>query len=115
MYSWAHKEIAMNSPEWQMPVPELGDCVLFSTDMRGFSDPTVGWVTGAGDTTISILTFTPGGFVQRHSVHHKDDPGILGDHGWHDLGCWKFSKGAATLRELTQPAEKSSGRNSGSK
>lgn len=115
MYIWVHKEIGMNSTDWKMPAPELGDCVLFSTDMRGFSDPAVGWVTGVGDTTISILTFTPGGFVQRSSVHHKDDPTLLGEHGWHDLGCWQFAKGTATLRELTQPAEKSSGRNAGSK
>lgn len=114
-YIWGRKEIRMNTTEWKMPVPELGDTVLFSTDMRGFTDPAVGWVTGVGDSTISILTFTPGGFVQRNSVHHKDDPGLLGDHGWHDLGCWQFSKSAAVIRELSTPAEKTSGRNAGSK
>jgi hypothetical protein len=85
-----------------MPQPDLGDTVLFSTDMRTFSNPTVGWVVSVGDTTISILTFTPGGFVQRDSVHHKDDPDLLGDHGWGDLGCWQFSKATAAIHELTK-------------
>lgn len=103
LYIWVRKEIDMAQTSWSMPVPSLGDTVLFSGDMRNFSDPTVGWVTGSGDTTISILTFTPNGFIQRHSVHHKDDPNLLGDHGWHDLGCWQFAPGTAAIRELTQP------------
>ena len=108
----------MSQTEWKMPQPELGDTVLFSPDMTSFGSPAVGWVTEVGDSTISILTITPSGFIQRSSVHHKDDPAILGDHGWHDLGCWQFAKSTATLRELTQPAgaaEKSSGRNAGPK
>lgn len=103
----------MTSTEWKMPVPDMGDCVLFSNDLRGFSDPAVGWVIGIGDTTISILTFTPSGFVQRNSVHHKSDPGLLGDHGWHDLGCWQFAPGTATLRELTHPAKSAEKKTSG--
>ena len=108
----------MSQTEWKMPQPDLGDTVLFSPDMTSFGSPAVGWVTEVGDSTISILTITPSGFIQRSSVHHKDDPAILGDHGWHDLGCWQFAKGTATLRELTQPAgaaEKSSGRSAGQK
>lgn len=112
MYSWGHKEMDMSTTDWSMPMPELGDTVLFSSDMMTFASPSVGWVTEVGDTTISILTFTPNGFVQRNSVHHKDDPDLRGDHGWHDLGCWQFAHGTATLRELTAPA-KSAGKNSG--
>ncbi len=93
----------MSQTEWEMPRPELGDTVLFSTDLQSFTNPAVGWVVAAGDSTISILTFTSAGFVQRNSVHHKDDPGLLGEHGWHDLGCWQFAKGTAAIRELTQP------------
>jgi len=103
----------MTQTNWSMPRPDLGDTVLFSPDMSGFANPSVGWVIGVGDSTISILTFTPAGFVQKNSVHHKDDPSLLGDHGWHDLGCWGFAKTTATIRELTQPekpAEKASGR-----
>lgn len=118
MYIWGHKEDAMTSTEWAMPAPELGDAVLFSVDVAGFTDPTLGWVIKVGDTTISILTFTPSGFVQRDSVHHKDDPSLQVELGWRDLGCWQFATSTATLRELTHPAksaEKSSGRNAGSK
>lgn len=109
----------MSQTEWQMPRPDLGDTVLYSNDLRGFSDPVVGWVVGVGDTTISILTILPTGLFQRASVHHKDDPALLGDHGWHDLGCWQFAKGTAAIRELTMPvksAEKAtSGRETSSK
>jgi hypothetical protein len=93
----------MSEASWLMPQPELGDTVLFSPDMTSFSAPSVGWVTDVGDTTISILTFTPNGFVQRNSVHHADDPALRGDHGWQDLGCWRFTKTTSTIRELSQP------------
>jgi hypothetical protein len=89
-----------------MPQPRPGDVVLFSTDYITFSNPTVGWVIGQpGDSTISILVFTPTGFVQRNSVHHKDDPAFKGDHGWHDLGCWDFAPITRDILELTAPAK----------
>ena len=100
---------------WKMPLPEMGDVVLFSTDQRNFSDPTVGWVTAIGQKTINILTITPTGFVQRSSCHHREDPDLLGDHGWQDLGTWDFSKTTAAVRELMAPtpkAEKRSARDS---
>ena len=90
-----------------MPRPNLGDTVLFSSDMSYFTNPSVGWVTSVGETTISILTVTPGGFVQRSSVHHKDDPDLLGDHGWQDLGCWDFAETQKAVNELMSPATKS--------
>jgi hypothetical protein len=90
--------------EWLMPQPRPGDTVLFSTDYLHFSNPTIGWVIREpGDSTISILTFTETGFVQRHSVHHKDDPALLGDHGWHELGCWDFAPMTRDLRDLMAP------------
>lgn len=91
--------------EYSMPQPDLGDTVLFSRDMSGFSQPTIGWVTKVGATTISILTFSENGFVDRHSVHHRCDPALLEDHGWHDLGCWEFAKGTLAIRELTHPTK----------
>lgn len=110
----------MAPTEWIMPRPNAGDTVLFSTDYSTFSNPVVGWVIGEpGDSTISILTFTPTGFVQRNSVHHKDDPGFNGDHGWHDLGCWDFAPVTKVIRELTAPAKNqekvTSGREAASK
>lgn len=77
---------------WRMPVPAMGDLVLFSTDIHTFSNPTIGFVVQPpGDSTVRILTFTPTGWVDRPSVHHKDDPDIHGDHGWADLGVWDFA------------------------
>ena len=107
----------MSSTSWSMPQPSLGDTVLFSGDFSGFSNPSVGWVTKVGDTTISILTFTPGGFVEKNSVHHRNDPALHEDHGWHDLGCWDFAPATAAVRELMAPPtkEKSSGRDAGLK
>jgi hypothetical protein len=103
---------------FSMPRPNVGDAVLFSTDMKTFSNPAIGWVTGVGQLTINILTFTPGGFVSRNSVHHKDDPDLQGDHGWGDLGCWEFAPSTKALHELMAPApqaEKSRVRNTADK
>lgn len=80
------------SQHWSMPRPNMGDIVLFSTDIHGFSNPMIGFVTKEpGDSTVHILSFTPTGWVDRPSVHHKDDPAIQGDHGWADLGVWDFA------------------------
>lgn len=97
------------SDQWQMPIPQIGDVVLFSTDYRTFSDPTVGWVASEpGDSTISIVTFTPTGYaLVRNSVHHRDDPALHSDHGWHDLGVWEFAPGTKAMRELMATSEKS--------
>lgn len=82
----------MANQNWTMPRPKIGDVVLFSTDVHNFSNPTVGWVIKEpGDTTVYILTFTHNGWVERPSVHHKDDPSIHGDNGWSELGVWDFS------------------------
>lgn len=101
--------------DWKMPVPQIGDVVLFSKDYRTFSDPVVGFVMKEpGSTTITILTFTPSGYAMVYnSCHHKDDPALQGDHGWQDLGAWDFAPATLTIRELT--AEPTSGRKSSSK
>lgn len=90
---------------WRMPVPSIGDLVLFSTDIHNFSNPTVGWVVKQpGDSTVNILTFTPMGWVDRPSVHHKDDPDIHGDHGWADLGVWDFAPLTQAIYKLLAAA-----------
>lgn len=92
-----------HSSEWKMPRPEIGDIVLFSKDFRTFADPTVGFVIKEpGSSTISILTFTSSGYAMVYSsCHHKDDPALLGDHGWQDLGVWDFAPITRTIRDLT--------------
>lgn len=81
------------STEWRMPKPRVGDTVLFSKDQTGFSNPTVGWIMcQPGDTTVTVLTFTPGGYaLVFNSCHHKDDPALREEHGWQDLGVWDFA------------------------
>lgn len=97
----------MTSTEWRMPKPSIGDVVLFSKDLAGFSSPTVGWVMQEpGDSTISIVTFTPTGYsMVYNSCHHRDDPALKQDHGWQDLGVWDFAPSTLAMRELTAPAE----------
>jgi hypothetical protein len=86
-----------------MPRPDIGDVVLFSKDFRNFTDPVVGFVNREpGSSTISILTFTSTGYSMVYaSCRHKDDPALLGDHGWQDLGVWEFAPITRTIRELT--------------
>lgn len=76
---------------WRMPKVSLGDIVLFSTDCHSFSKPAVAFVTQVGDTTINLATLTQAGVVWQSSVHHRSDPALHGDHGWHDLGVWDFT------------------------
>ena len=87
---------------WVMPKPNVGDIVVFSKDYKNFSDPTVGFVVGEpGSSTIKVLTFAPSGYATVNaSCHHKDDPALLGDHGWQDLGVWDFAPSTKTVRSL---------------
>lgn len=89
--------------EWKMPKPHIGDVVLFSKDFRTFSDPVIGFVMKEpGDSTITILTFTPTGYAMVHpSCHHRADPALHGDHGWEDSGAWDFAASTSAIRELT--------------
>lgn len=98
--------------DWKMPRPKIGDIVLFSKDYHTFSDPVIGFVMKEpGDSTITILTFTPSGYAMVYpSCHHRDDPSLHGDHGWQELGAWDFAPSTATIRELT--AEPTSARKS---
>lgn len=81
----------MDSTEWAMPKVRIGDVVLFSKDYKTFDSPTPAFVTGVGDTTISVSAITQAGMMWHASVHHKDDPALHGDHGWQDLGVWEFT------------------------
>lgn len=81
-----------SNDSWQMPAVRVGDIVLFSTDWHTFSKPSVAFITQVGDTTVSVATITPSGMIWHTSVHHRNDPGLAGDHGWHDLGVWDFTE-----------------------
>lgn len=94
-----------NNEIWRMPKPNLGDVVLYSNDQHNFSNPCIGWVIKEpGDSTLQILTFNPTlGWIERPSVHHKDDPGMKEDNGWQALGCWDFT---ATAKAAMKPASR---------
>jgi hypothetical protein len=93
-------------PQYQMPRPRPGDLILFSTDIHNFSNPCIGWVTDErGECTVSLLAFTPTGFVQKSSVHHKDDPALLENPGWAELGCWDYAPLTALVQKLTAHAD----------
>lgn len=88
--------------KWKMPKPNVGDIVLFSKDYKTFDKPVVGFVVNEpGESTISILTFSPSGYATVNaSCHHRDDPALHGDNGWQELGVWDFAPATATIREL---------------
>jgi hypothetical protein len=92
----------MSDKEWNMPIPNIGDVVLFSKDLSGFNDPVIGFVAKEpGSSTISILVFTQSGYSMVHnSCHHKDDPALQGDHGWDELGVWDFAPITKQLHKL---------------
>lgn len=95
------------SSDWKMPPVSQGDCVLFSTDIHNFSDPTLAWVLREPrESTITVLAFTPAGFVEKNSVHHRDDPSLHGDHGWQDLGAWEYTDHCRTIHELMDTVSK---------
>lgn len=92
----------MTAAAWVMPQPKIGDTVLFSSDATSFVHPTVGWVINkSGDCTANLLIFAPfTGFVEKSGVHHRDDPALKDNLGWHDQGCWAFSEAQDTINKL---------------
>ena len=91
-----------DSRNWKMPKVSIGDCVLYSNDIHNFSDPTIGWVMRTPkESTVTVLAFTPAGFVEKSSVHHKDDPTLHSDHGWENLGVWDYTPQTKAIYEAT--------------
>lgn len=92
--------------QFKMSRPQPGDLVLFSTDVHHFSNPCIGWVTDErGECTVNLLTFTPAGFVQKTSVHHKDDPALLENPGWVEIGCWDYAPLTSMIHSLAANAQ----------
>lgn len=105
--------------QWKMPRPRIGDPIVFSTDIHGFSNPSFGWVASEpGDATIRCIVLTPNGsLLTRTSVHHRDDPGLYGDNGWAETGVWDFSPFALAVYKLAaqqQETEKQADREAAS-
>jgi hypothetical protein len=90
-------------PDFVMPKPRPGDLVLFSHDISNFSTPVLGWVQDdRGESAVNLLAFSLGGFVYKTSVHHKDDPALLENPGWHEFGCWDYAPITKQLQELAK-------------
>lgn len=79
--------------QWTMPRPKIGDAVLYSNDPANFSDPVMGWVIRQpGDSAVHLLVFAPEtGFIEKNSVHHRDDPDLKENPGWWEYGAWAFT------------------------
>lgn len=85
---------------WQMPVPRVGDIVLFSVDPQNFDNATIGFVyKRPGGSTIDILAFTHTGWVDRRSVHHRSDPGWAEPNFWQEDGAWDFAPITQDIRK----------------
>lgn len=85
-----------------MPKAKLGDMVYWSADTRNFTNPVLGWIAKEpGAQTATILVFAPNmGFMEKPSVHHRDDPGLLENPGWLEWGCWAHSPFTETINKL---------------
>jgi hypothetical protein len=90
-------------PDFVMQKPRPGDLVLFSHDITNFSSPVIAWVQDdRGECAVNLLAFSLGGFVYKTSVHHKDDPALRDNPGWHEFGCWDYAPVTKQLHELTK-------------
>jgi hypothetical protein len=80
----------------------MGDMVLFYDNPLNLKDPAIGWVSRRpGVNTVSILIFSPDmGFVERPSVRHADDPGLVDNAAWRQWGAWQFHPATETLKRL---------------
>ncbi|MFO0452130.1 MAG: hypothetical protein ACK52I_26345 [Pseudomonadota bacterium] len=89
-----------------IPRPRPGDRVLFSTDVREFSNPALGWVVdGRGEGTANILVFSAAGFFFRSSVHYRYDPDLAENPGWSELGAWDFCPEEAENKAMQKRIE----------
>lgn len=96
------------SESWKMPKVSQGDCVLFSNDIHNFSNPTLAWVLHPPKaSTITVLAFTNSGFVEKLSVHHREDPLLTVEQGWRDLGAWDYTEQCKAIHDLTDAPEAS--------
>jgi hypothetical protein len=92
--------------EQTLPTARLGDTVYWYNDPMSPADPQLGWVCARpGAQTVTILVFAPGvGFVEKPSVRHKDDKGLLENPAWRSWGCWDFSDSHKDMARAQQIA-----------
>jgi hypothetical protein len=92
----------MPDESFSPPKVQIGDCVYWYSDPLTCAEPSLGWICERpGVQTLSILSFsTNTGFIERPSVRHRDDPGLLENAEWRKWGCWEFAPQTAALKKL---------------
>jgi hypothetical protein len=78
---------------FKQPESDIGDPVFWYADPMNPRDPQIGWVAEKpGSVTNTLLVFTPRiGFVEKPSVRHKSDPGLIENPNWRQWGCWEHA------------------------
>jgi hypothetical protein len=91
-----------NGSEFTMPQVQLGDMVMYYSSPLDLSDPVIGWVsTRPGSRTLSLLVFgNDGGFIEKASVRHLNDPGLQENSSWRQWGAWVLHPHTEMLRKL---------------
>lgn len=94
--------MATETATWAPPECSLGTQVYYYRDPLSLSDPALGFVCRRpGANTVNVLVFSPsGGLVEKMSVRHKDDPGLVENEAWRQWGCWDFSDLEKNIRKL---------------
>ncbi len=80
----------------------MGDMVLFYDNPLNLKDPVLGWVSRRpGVNTVYVLIFSPDqGFVEKPSVRHADDPGLIDNTAWRQWGCWAMHPATESIKRL---------------
>lgn len=72
---------------YAMPTANLGDWVLFYSHEG--AEPVIAIVQKVGQRTLILWALSPGyGGVEKPSVHHKDDVGLVDNAEWKKAGSW---------------------------
>lgn len=92
----------MEADSFSPPPVRVGDSVYWYNDPLNCNEPTLGWIVQRpGALTVTILTFSPNfGFLEKPSVRHKDDPGLLENADWRQWGCWEYTPMTTQLRKM---------------
>jgi len=87
--------------DYQMPQAELGDFVFFYPHPG--AEPEIAQVIKTGARALTLWVTAPGfGGMERTSVHHKDDPGIVENAEWARLGAWEHKPKDSRLSVLSE-------------
>jgi hypothetical protein len=79
------------SKNYKMPPVEIGEWVLYRPHQD--AEPIPAMVTKVSSRTLTVWSLSPGyGGVDRFSVHHLSDPGLLEFPEWKTTGTWEHRR-----------------------